>query len=137
MPKNEPQTPAPEAPAPAPEAPATAPQETKPAETKRQAFVRLAQKRTTNASHAIEVIIPLTNKANYDFTDKHWEAVLGQLAKSFNKLKDAIQGKGEAADGFDLGAVEGDEPSDNPGTDNGEGDDDDDDDADAHNADTE
>jgi hypothetical protein len=48
-------------------------QVSKPAETKAQRFRRLLSRRLTNAVRAIEVIAPLSNKHQYEYTDAQVE----------------------------------------------------------------
>lgn len=88
--------------------PATADGAAPAGETKRGAFVRVATRRTTNASHAIRQLIALTNKANYDYTPAHWAAIGEQLKGALSDLNDAIAGKQKVPVGFDLSAVEDD-----------------------------
>jgi hypothetical protein len=77
-----------------------------PEETKGQAFVRIAERRTGNAMNAIRLLEGLTNKANYDYTPEHWSAIMGAVNAQVAKLQALVDAGGvraAAEGGFKLG----------------------------------
>jgi hypothetical protein len=60
-------------------------------ETKRQAFVRIANRRTENALSAIANLGSLASPTNYEYTEADWAAIFkhleGELAKLQNRVK--------------------------------------------------
>jgi hypothetical protein len=63
-------------------------------ETKRQRFVRLAERRTSNAIRAIRTIGNLGNKAQYDFDDTDIRKIAGALAKEIEAMKTRMGDRG-------------------------------------------
>lgn len=76
-----------------------------PKETKGQSFVRLATKRMGNALTAIKAMEGLTNKNNYDFSEKHVAAMISALNAQVKELDDKFSGKVDAKSGFTFGEV--------------------------------
>jgi hypothetical protein len=54
---------------------------------KREKFVRLAEKRTVNALHAIRLIGNLSNKAHYDFDDADIRKIVGALNREIADMQ--------------------------------------------------
>tara|TARA_Y100001970_G_scaffold166082_1_gene203102 strand:- start:6425 stop:6676 length:252 start_codon:yes stop_codon:yes gene_type:complete len=62
-------------------------------ENKRKKFVELAERRTEKAIQAIHSIIPLANKANYEYTDKDVTQIRNALNKAIREMNDAFSSK--------------------------------------------
>lgn len=58
------------------------------AETDREKFVRLANKRVNNAIKAIELIGNLSNRSNYDYTQEDAEKILIALNKELKACRE-------------------------------------------------
>ena len=58
------------------------------AETDREKFVRLANKRVNNAIRAIELIGNLSNRSNYDYTQEDVEKILLALSKELKACRE-------------------------------------------------
>ena len=56
-------------------------------ESKRDRFVRLAEKRTTSALHTIRLIGNLANRNNYEFGAADAKKILGALSAELENLK--------------------------------------------------
>lgn len=56
-------------------------------EGKRDKFVRLAEKRTSNALKAIRLIGNLSNKAHYDYGDADAKKILNAIGRELDDLK--------------------------------------------------
>lgn len=61
---------------------------------KRQKFVNLAEKRTSNALHAIRVIGNLANKSNYEYTDADIKRITKTLEQEVKDLKTRFENSG-------------------------------------------
>jgi len=57
------------------------------ANSKREKFVELAERRTQNAIRAIRVIAKLGNKSAYEFTESDVRKIAGALSKEIDALK--------------------------------------------------
>lgn len=64
-------------------------------ETKRDNFVRLAEKRTQKAVYAIENLSSLSDTRNYDYSDVDVKKILEALNDSLNQVKAAFKTKRE------------------------------------------
>jgi len=64
------------------------------AETDREKFVRLANKRVNNAIKAIELIGNLSNRSNYDYTQEDAERILLVLSKELKVCRDRFLNAG-------------------------------------------
>ena len=72
-------------------------------ETDRQKFVRLATKRVNKALKAIQLIGNLSNRSNYDFTDKDVERIFSALNTEVKTSRERFLAKGAAdKSGFTL-----------------------------------
>ncbi len=58
------------------------------AETDREKFVRLANKRVNNAIKAIELIGNLSNRSNYDYSQKDAEKIFLALGKELKVCRE-------------------------------------------------
>ena len=58
-----------------------------PAETKRDKFVRLAERRTSVALRAIRLIGNLSNKNNYDYGPEDARKIAAALARGIDEMK--------------------------------------------------
>jgi hypothetical protein len=63
----------------------------KPTETKRQAFERIAKRRTENALKAIALLGGLASPTNYDYTEDHWKAIFTALEAEMTKLQGRVK----------------------------------------------
>ena len=64
------------------------------AETDREKFVRLANKRVNNAIKAIELIGNLSNRSNYDYTQEDVEKILMALNKELKACRERFVNAG-------------------------------------------
>lgn len=62
---------------------------------KREKFVRLAEKRTSNALKAIRLIGNLSNKAHYDYREGDIKKIASALAKEIDDLKRRFEDTGD------------------------------------------
>ena len=62
-------------------------------ETKRDKFVRLAEKRVNNTLKEISLIANLSNKSNYDYNQSDVEKIIRTLKKSVNELEQSFASK--------------------------------------------
>lgn len=75
----------------------------KPAETKAEKFVRLAELRTTKAINAIRGIGKLSNRASYEFTDEQTARIAEALRDEVVQLHERFQVKEkQVQEGFKL-----------------------------------
>lgn len=56
-------------------------------ETKRERFVRLAERRTTKALQTIRLIGNLANRNNYDYAESDARKILGALTQELENLR--------------------------------------------------
>ena len=56
-------------------------------ESKRDKFIRLAERRTSVALRAIKLIGNLSNKNNYDYTDADAKKIVGALTRELDELR--------------------------------------------------
>jgi len=61
---------------------------------KRQKFVNLAEKRTSNALHAIRIIGNLANKSNYEFSDADIRRITKTLEQEVKDLRTRFETSG-------------------------------------------
>lgn len=61
---------------------------------KREQFVRLAQKRTANAMKAIRIIAKLGNKSHYDYDERDVKKIVAALNKEIEALKSRMLSTG-------------------------------------------
>jgi len=74
--------------------------QSKGAETKREAFVRLAEARTGRAIQAIGRLAPLSNRSQYEYTKDDVATIEHALTSMVERTVDALEGRG--ARGFSL-----------------------------------
>lgn len=60
-------------------------------ETKREKFVRIAQRRTEKALSAISNLGGLTSTANYEYTTEDWAKIFGALESELVKLQNRVK----------------------------------------------
>lgn len=76
----------------------------KPAETKREKFVRLAQSRTNKALDAIAMLGGLSSPTNYEYTEEDWKAIFTALEGEMTKLQNRVKNPTATNEsGFTLG----------------------------------
>tara|TARA_Y100000004_G_C8932982_1_gene420856 strand:- start:1248 stop:1478 length:231 start_codon:yes stop_codon:yes gene_type:complete len=64
--------------------------------TKRKKFLRLAQHRTRQAIHYIELLGNLSDKRYYDYDDEHINTIVEALKDNINKMEKAFdEGQGK------------------------------------------
>ena len=68
--------------------------------TRREKFVNLAEKRTRNAIKQMRLIGNLSNKGNYEYTDKDAKKIVNALSNELRNMKDRF------ANGDDSGKPE-------------------------------
>lgn len=68
--------------------------------TRREKFVNLAEKRTRNAIKQMRLIGNLSNKGNYEYTDKDANKIVNALSNELRNMKDRF------ANGDDSGKPE-------------------------------
>ncbi len=56
-------------------------------ETKKDKFIRLAEKRVNNLLKQMELVGNLANKRNYDYSDKEARAILTAIKKAYQNLE--------------------------------------------------
>lgn len=56
-------------------------------ETKRERFVRLAERRTTKALHAMRLVGNLASRNNYEYTEADARKIVGALAQELDNLR--------------------------------------------------
>lgn len=61
---------------------------------KRQKFINLAEKRTSNALHAIRIIGNLANKSNYEFSDADIRRITKTLEQEVKDLRTRFETSG-------------------------------------------
>lgn len=71
-------------------------------ESKRDRFVRLAEKRVLRALGSIRVIRNLANTANYEYTPEDVEAIVASLRKAVDELEAAFAAKTRSSQKFSL-----------------------------------
>jgi hypothetical protein len=72
-------------------------------ETKRDRFVRLAEKRVSKALQAIRLIANLSNRNNYDYDPGDSKKIAGALSREVDELKRKFERQGDrTASGFKL-----------------------------------
>ena len=62
-------------------------------ETKRQKFIRLKEARITRLAKILELLANLTNKQNYDFTDRDVEEMRSEVWALFKKYEKKLLGE--------------------------------------------
>ncbi|OES43351.1 hypothetical protein [Domibacillus iocasae] len=65
-------------------------------DSKLEKFERLAEKRTVEAIKKIRLLSNLSNKNNYNYTNKHVEKMIGALEKEIRDLKRKFQDDSES-----------------------------------------
>ena len=71
-------------------------------EERRDRFMRLAVKRTQNASKQLRNVARMANRAVYDYTPEEAEKIVRHLAKEMDAVIDAFARKTQAEKGFSL-----------------------------------
>jgi hypothetical protein len=69
-------------------------------ETDRQKFVRLATKRVNNAIKAIQLVGNLSNRSNYQYTEKDVERIFGALQSELKACRDRFASGSKQKSGF-------------------------------------
>lgn len=73
------------------------------AETDRQKFIRIANRRVNNALKAIQLIGNLSNRSNYDFNEKDVEKIFSALTAAMRTCRERFQVSGpKSKTGFTL-----------------------------------
>lgn len=62
---------------------------------KAEKFKELAEKRLTKAVHNVELLIPLSDKNRYEFTEDQVKYIVKTLKESVKTVENAFQGKVE------------------------------------------
>ncbi len=63
-------------------------------DSKRDKFVRIAEKRTANAMKTIRIIGKLGNKAHYEYDEKDVKKIISALSKEVESLKHRLSESG-------------------------------------------
>jgi len=63
-------------------------------ESKRDKFVKIAEKRTANAMKSIRIIGKLGNKSHYEYDEKDVKKIIGALSKEVEGLKHRLSETG-------------------------------------------
>jgi hypothetical protein len=72
-------------------------------ESGKERFIRLATKRVNNTLKAIQLIGNLSNRNNYDYTDKHVDKIFGALSGELKNCRERFQASGlKSKNGFTL-----------------------------------
>ena len=71
-------------------------------ETKRDRFVRLAEKRVPRALTSIRVIRNLANTGNYEYTQEDVDAIVASLKKAIDEVETAFSSKTRRSQTFSL-----------------------------------
>ena len=66
-------------------------------ESKLQRFERLAQKRVTEALRRLRLVGNLSNRANYEYSDRHIEQIIDALEAELKQLKTRFRQDGGGA----------------------------------------
>lgn len=64
-------------------------------ETDREKFTRLATKRVNNALKSIQLIGNLSNRGNYDFTDRDVEKIFAALNSEIKNCRERFNASGQ------------------------------------------
>ena len=65
-------------------------------ETKREKFIRLAEKRVNSVIRELELIGNLSNKSNYDYDDNDVEKIIKTLKKAVSNLDSQFTSKSKS-----------------------------------------
>lgn len=72
-------------------------------ETDREKFIRLATRRVNNALKAIQLIGNLSNRGNYDYTEKDVEKIFAALTSEIKNCRERFSASGsKTKNGFSL-----------------------------------
>lgn len=69
-----------------------------PAETKRERFERIAQRRANETIKALRLLGNLSDKRNYDYSEKHVDTLLGAIDLEVRALKGRFRKESGASD---------------------------------------